>query len=207
MASKWARNLAREACLGNGVVGDPSIRVADWGRFSPLQRLAPSRSSRPRNPDAGGRRGRLVPTSPTLRGEGPGPKATLRTARSHRDSGHRAKPQYHVPEERVQTCTKWRSSTPGQEGGQLPASSRRTLRAVSGSSEPETGPRRAPGREWAGQPSRKCLRSRPGARPRGLRCSASEGGGGRGPRTRPPCPVSGRLGEGGTPLGQRSHGG
>lgn len=35
VASGWASNLAQEARLGYGVVGDPPTRVTAWGRFSP----------------------------------------------------------------------------------------------------------------------------------------------------------------------------
>lgn len=125
-------------------------------------------------------------------------RATLYTAWSHRDPGHGGESQYHVPEGRVETCTKWRSGTPGPEGAQLPADSHRTLQPVSGPSEPETGPRRAPGREWAGPLSRKCLWSWPGARPRGLRGLAALRGGGTEPGSRPRSLVSVRLREGGT---------
>lgn len=201
VASGWASNLAQEACLGYGVVGDPPTRVTAWGRFSPpAPERAPSGSSRPRNPDAERRRGHLAHISPTGERRGAGVeggqhRTALGVIATRATAGSRST-----------TCPKggWK---PAQNGGaaRLDRRERNCRRTptgppepVSGPSEPETGPRRAPGREWAGPLSRKCLRSWPGARPRGLGGLAALRGGGTEPGSRPRSRVSVRLGEGGT---------
>lgn len=182
---------------------DRPTRATAWGPMSsPSPERALSGSSRPRNPEAGVAEAKLPTFCPLGEGEGREPREG---SAAHRLESSRFRPPRRATEPRarrgawVETCTKWWSSTPGPEGAQLPAGSRRTLRPVSVLSEPEMGANRAPGQEWAGLLSRKCLRSWPGGRSRGFGRSLGVPGGGREPGSWPRCGVSVRSREGGDP--------